>query len=165
MRTTCGRLPPGATHCCVLILQQEYLETKPWKLINCENVFLAEKYDWRTQKQFAFFVAELCLKWKTLNALVLSLNQHLMNRHPKLVHQYGQQHQHQCQHNHHMCPQSVIMMSTNDKKERWTNLLRCVSSNSRIVSPNSSTSVIGTTGSSPIGDQLCTNDFNCIDVC
>ena len=24
---------------------QEYLETKPWKLINCENVFLAEKYD------------------------------------------------------------------------------------------------------------------------
>ena len=108
MRTTCGRLPPGATHCCALILQQEYLETKPWKLINCENVFLAENYDWRTQKQFAFFVTELCLKWKTLNALVLSLNQHLMNRHLKLVHQYGQQHQHQyqhqCQHNHQHLP-------------------------------------------------------------
>ena len=51
------------------------------------------------------------------------------------------------------------------KRGRWTNLLRCVSSNSRIVSPNSSTSVIGTTGSSPSGDQLCTNDLNCIDVC
>ena len=124
MRTTCGRLPPGATHCCVLILQQEYLETKPWKLINCENVFLAEKCDWswRTQKQFALFVAELCLKWKTLNAVVLSLNQHLMNRHLKLVRQHVQQHQHQfqhqCQHNHQHVPPSAIRISTfyNDKK-------------------------------------------------
>ena len=33
------------------------------------------------------------------------------------------------------------------------------------MSPNSSTSVIGTAGSSPGGDQLCTNDLNCIDVC